>query len=718
MSSDSALTTANEIWITCPNGFHGLLKREITNITGMIPRDWARGMALDAPLIEAYRLCLWSRLANRVYLPLGQSADMSMDGLKYLVSSINWDDHVRPSGSLRVDFQGHLPGIDDSRFGGQKVKDHIVDQMRERHGVRPDVDRDSPDISVVVLIGRKRIDLALDLSGDSLHRRGYRRATGPAPLKENLAAALLMAANWPDRVRNGESFIDPLCGSGTVVIEAAMMASNFAPGLLRQRFGFEGWLGHDRGGWNELLADARNKRMEGEQTMVPVLGYDADGGVVAGANETLERLGLSRQTRCYHKPLAQWARPTHLALKPGLVVTNPPYGERLGNKPELLALYHQLGSLALTELTDWTMAVLTADVVLARETGLRAAEKLRFFNGPIETHLYVFPVGDRAARQPSQQVAQDDALRNRLIKNMKLRQKWLKKENIEAYRLYDADLPEFAIAVDCYGDSLHVQEYAPPKEIPEEKARQRLMHALAVLGEVSGVPAERIILKQRQRQRGKQQYERRDSAKEVFTVAEYGVNLQINLHDYLDTGVFLDHRPTRLWIQQQAKGKSFLNLFCYTGAATAHALIGGASSTTSVDLSRTYLTWAKDNIHHNGGQVGGHHRFIQADCMTWIEQNNAKYDLIFMDPPTFSNSARMSDTLDIQRDHPGLIRAAMRSLAPDGVLIFSNNFRKFKLDPAMWEEFEIKDVTKASIPFDFKRSRPHQCWHIGHKEQG
>jgi 23S rRNA (guanine2445-N2)-methyltransferase / 23S rRNA (guanine2069-N7)-methyltransferase len=705
----------NEIWITCPNGFHSLIKQEIADITGIEPRDWARGVALDAPLVEAYRLCLWSRLANRIYLPLGQSDDMSMDGLKALVDSVDWDQHVRPSGTLKVDFQGHLPGIDDSRFGGQKVKDYIVDQMRERHGVRPDVDRDSPDISVVVLIGRKRIDLALDLSGDSLHRRGYRRATGPAPLKENLAAALLMATGWPERAANGESFIDPLCGSGTLVIEAAMVAANFAPGLLRPRFGFEGWLGHDHAAWNELLADARIRRQEGEAVMVPVLGYDADGGVVARANETLERLGLSRQTRCYHKPLAQWSRPTHLTLKPGLVVTNPPYGERLGNKPELLAVYLQLGTLAQTELADWTVALLTSDTVLARETGLRAAQKLRFYNGPIETHLYVFPVGDREASQPSQQIAQDDALRNRLLKNMKMRQKWLKKEDIEAYRLYDADLPEFAIAVDHYGDSLHVQEYAPPKEIPEEKARQRLMHALAVLGEVSGVPAERIVLKQRQRQRGKQQYERKDSAGEVFTIAEYGVNLQINLRDYLDTGLFLDHRPTRLWIQQQAKGKRFLNLFCYTGAATAHALVGGAESTTSVDLSRTYLDWAKDNIRHNGGKVDGHHRFIQADCLTWIEANNAEYDLIFMDPPTFSNSARMADTLDIQRDHPGLIRSAMRALANDGVLIFSNNFRKFKLDPVLLEEFDVKEVTRVTIPFDFKRSRPHQCWHLRHK---
>ncbi|MEP4545862.1 MAG: bifunctional 23S rRNA (guanine(2069)-N(7))-methyltransferase RlmK/23S rRNA (guanine(2445)-N(2))-methyltransferase RlmL [Saccharospirillum sp.] len=715
MPSDAVQTPHNEIWITCPNGFHALLKREITDLTGVVPRDWARGMALDAPLLEAYRLCLWSRLANRIYLPLGQTDEMSMDGLKALVDSIDWDQHVRPSGTLRVDFQGHLPGIDDSRYGGQKVKDFIVDQMRERHGVRPDVDRDAPDISVVVLIGRKRIDLALDLSGDSLHRRGYRRATGPAPLKENLAAALLLATGWPERARAGESFIDPLCGSGTLVIEAAMIAADFAPGLLRPRFGFEGWLGHDRAAWNTLLGEARARRQDGEAAMVPVLGYDADGGVVARANETLERLGLSRQTRCYHKPLAEWSRPTHLALKPGLVVTNPPYGERLGNKPELLSLYLKLGNLAQTELADWTVALLTSDTVLARETGLRAAEKLRFFNGPIETHLYVFPVGERTAHQPSQQVAQDDALRNRLLKNLKLRQKWLKKESIEAYRLYDADLPEFAIAIDCYGDSLHVQEYAPPKEIPEEKARQRLMHALAVLGDVTGIPAERTVLKQRQRQRGKQQYERKDSAGDVFTISEHGVNLQINLRDYLDTGVFLDHRPTRHWIQQHSQGKRFLNLFSYTGAATAHALVGGATSTTSVDLSRTYLNWAKDNLRHNGGQVSGHHRFIQADCMTWIEENNETFDLIFMDPPTFSNSARMTDTLDIQRDHPGLIRAAMNSLASDGVLIFSNNFRKFKLDPELQARYDVKDVTQVSIPFDFKRSRPHQCWHFHHK---
>lgn len=703
-------------WITCPNGFHALLKQEIQTLTGVEAEDWSRGLRLSGSLALAYRLCLWSRLANRVYLALGQTDDVSQEGLQALVESVQWDHHLRPTGTLKVTFNGHLPGIDDERFGAMKVKDFMVDQIRRQHGVRPDVDRDQPDINVWVQVSRKRIDMGLDLSGDSLHRRGYRRATGPAPLKENLAAAVLYAANWPERAARGESFIDPLCGSGTLVAEAAMMAADLAPGLMRPSFGFEKWLGHERSTWNELLAEARQRRQEGEARMPAVLGYDADGGVVASANQTLERLGISRQSRCYKKPLADWSVPTHLPMKAGLVACNPPYGERLGNKPELLALYRRLGQLATTDLSEWTLAMLTSDTLLARETGLRAQQKVRFFNGPIETHLYLFEPGQQAQPASSAHQAQDDALRNRLLKNLKQRQKWAKRQGIEAYRLYDADLPEFALAVDLYPGCLHVQEYAPPKDIPEEKSRQRLMHALAILGEVTGLPAESIVLKQRQRQKGRQQYERQAERGEFFTVQEFGVSLNVNLHDYLDTGLFLDHRPTRHWIQQQAKGKRFLNLFCYTGAATAHAAVGGAAQTTSVDLSRTYLNWAKDNLRLNGLVPGGHHRFIQADCLLWLAENREQFDLIFLDPPTFSNSARMSDTLDIQRDHPALLKDAMAALAADGVLVFSNNFRRFKLDQSIIEQYDVKEVTHLTVPEDFKRKRPHQCWLLRHKK--
>lgn len=715
MSSDQPRSDLNDYWVTCPNGFHGLLKQEVADLTGLAPQDWSKGIQVRGSLAQAYRLCLWSRLANRVYLALGQSEDLSVDGLKQLIESIEWDEHVRPSGTLRVDFHGRLPGIDDSRYGGQKVKDFIVDQFRDRHGVRPSVEREQPDITVYVQVSRKRIDLGLDLAGDSLHRRGYRQATGPAPLKENLAAAILMAADWPLRARQGQAFIDLLCGSGTIVAEAAMMAADYAPGLLRRRFGFENWLGHDRSAWIELTGEARERRQQGESQMPPILGYDADGGVVAQANATLERLGLDRQGRCYHKPLSQWTRPTHIDLQPGLVISNPPYGERLGNKPELLALYRRLGELATTELQQWTVGLLTSDSVLARETGLRARDKVRFFNGPIETHLYLFPAEGRNAEPALPRTDQDDALRNRLVKNLKQRQKWLKKENIEAYRLYDADLPEFAIAVDHYGSALHVQEYAPPREIPEDKARQRLLHAVAVLGEVTGLPAEKIVLKQRERQRGKHQYQRQSHSGETFIIQEHGVFLEVNLRDYLDTGVFLDHRPTRRWIQEHVAGKRFLNLFCYSGAATAHAMVGQAASTTSVDLSKNYLNWARENLRLNGGDVSAAHRFIQADCLQWLRENNVPYDIIFMDPPTFSNSARMSETLDIQRDHELLIDEAMRVLDKNGVLIFSNNFRKFRLEERISEEYSVKEVTSWSIPEDFKRKPPHKCWHIRHR---
>lgn len=702
-------------WITCPQGIHGLLKLEIEQIVSVSVGDWHKGVTFKGSLADGYRVCLWSRLANRVYLALEESTDVNFDSLENMVKSVNWDEHVRPTGSLKVNFVGHLPEIRDTRFGAQKVKDWVVDQFRERHGTRPSVDN-QPDITLFAQVAKKRMFLGLELTGDSLHRRGYRQSTGPAPIKENLAAALLLANNWPSRAKNGESFLDLMCGSGTLVVEAAMIAADYAPGLGRVEFAFERWLQHSITDWQAIQKEARERRAAGTEAMPVVLGYDSDGGVIASANETLTRLGLQANARCYQKPLSDWSMPTHWQLKPGLWVSNPPYGERLGDKPTLMKTYRRVGELATNELADWHIAMLTSDDILAREIGLRPEQKRTFFNGPIETVLYSFATGrdrDNArAKGPSEQ---NVAFRNRVEKNRKQLKKWIAKEGIEAYRVYDADIPEFAIAIDCYNDWLHVQEYAAPKNIPEQKTQQRLLNAIDGLSELFDIPVKKIAIKRRERQKGSSQYEKKSSAKDFFNVKEYGVDLQVNLLDYLDTGLFLDHRPTRKWVQENARGKRVLNLFCYTGSFTAHAYIGGAKKTTSVDLSKTYLSWAQRNLEINGGKAGPNHQFIHADCMAWLKDCRDAFDLIVMDPPTFSNSARMSDTLDVQRDHEQLIADAMTLLSANGVLIFSNNYKKFHMAEAMYDQFQVTDITSRSVPKDFQRKRPHRCFEIRHK---
>src|SRR5690606_19207749 len=303
--------------------------------------------------------------------------------------------------------------------------------------------------------------------------------------------------------------------------------------------------------------------------------------------------------------------------------------------------------------------------------------------------------------------------------NLKNLQRWARREGVTNYRLYDADLPEFAVAVDVYqGERLwaHVQEYAAPASIDPARAGRRLREALRVIPEVLGIPPEQMFFKIRERQRGRAQYEKLDRQGRYYEVREGGCRLLVNFTDYLDTGLFLDHRPTRARIGALAAGKRFLNLFCYTGAATVHAAVGGARATTSVDMSRTYLDWAERNLALNGHR-GRDHEFIQADCLAWLAAESARrrrqYDLIFLDPPSFSNSKRMERTFDVQRDHVTLLRQTAALLAPGGLLIFSNNLRRFRLDAEALPELDIRDISRETIPPDFARNpKIHHCFEV------
>jgi 23S rRNA (guanine2445-N2)-methyltransferase / 23S rRNA (guanine2069-N7)-methyltransferase len=337
-----------------------------------------------------------------------------------------------------------------------------------------------------------------------------------------------------------------------------------------------------------------------------------------------------------------------------------------------------------------------------------------------EDHFVDREAADR--RQADRQLA--DAIKgggqdflNRIRKNLKNLSRWAKREDIDCYRLYDADIPEFAVAVDVYGDHLHVQEYAPPSSIDERKANRRMEQIRALLPIATERPAKQISYKVRQRQRGSRQYDKQGSTDQWLEVREPPAQLLVNLHDYLDTGLFLDHRPIRARIREMADGKRFLNLFCYTGAATVQAAHGGASVTTSVDLSATYLDWAKRNLELNGFSLR-QHDLIRADCREWVKTARGQYDLILVDPPTFSTSKRMEGTWDVQRDHVGLLTDTLRLLAPGGTLIFSNNQRKFRFDRVAFEDatagqWRVEDISRRTLPKDFARNpRIHQCFVI------
>lgn len=724
-----------EFLALCPRGVGSLLTHELAALGATAVRETPAGVFFSGGRATLYRTCLWSRLANRILLPLSEFEASDPDALYRGLKEIPWPGLFAARRSFAVDFHGQTPEIRNTQFGAQRTKDAIVDSFRDGGQQRPSVDRRLAEIRISVQLFKGRARVALDLCGGSLHQRGYRVRAGEAPLKENLAAALLLRADWPGMAARGGALVDPMCGSATLLIEGALMAADCAPALHRQYFAFEAWLEHDARQWEAVLGDARLRASRGMERELPeIRGYDADPAVVRHAQANIAAAGLQRQVRVSCKPLGELRRPSHRQLHHGLVICNPPYGERLGEKASLRHLYQRLGQVLHDEFDGWEAAVFTADLELGRAIGLRSHRQYALYNGALKSTLLLFAMTDNRLRDlPPQAAGRDTAapapgpgaqaelsdgatmFANRLRKNRRHLSSWVKRNGIECYRLYDADMPEYAVAVDIYADWVHVAEYSAPSGIDPAAASLRLQEVLQAIPVALDVPATRIVLKQRQRQRGSAQYTRRDSSEHLLAVREGDAALLVNLRDYLDTGLFLDHRPLRRRLAVEARGKDFLNLFCYTGSATVHAALGGARSTTSVDLSNTYLDWLRNNLARNG-LAETRHRLVRDDVRGWLARDGESFDLILLDPPSFSNSKRLEDAFDLQRDHAGLLADAMRRLRPDGVLYFSSNKRRFQLDPAVAETFSCEDITARTLDPDFRRGRkPHVCFRLSHR---
>jgi len=711
---------------TAPKHLGSLLADELVGLGIPGAREARGGARFEGTLEDGYRTCLWSRVANRVLLSIAEFPADGPEALYAGAAAVPWEDHLRLDRTFAIRFDGTLDGITHSQYGALKVKDAIADRFTRRLGKRPDVDPEHPDLLIHCYALRGSVSLAIDLSGASLHRRGYREQGAAAPLKENLAAAILLRAGWSELAAQGAALLDPMCGSGTLVIEGALIAADIAPGLLQAEagghFGFLGWSGHDPATWARLQEEARARRSAGLGGLGSLRGYDAHPAPIRAALANLEQAGLAGRCHFERRALTEcWpGRPEDR----GLVVVNPPYGERMGSDSDLPALYAQLGAVLRERFLGWRAAVFTGNPDLGKHMGIRAQRSHRLYNGPIECKLLHFEiepeqfVSDRPRSLPPEERGEGALqLANRLKKNLKALRKWRESQGISCYRLYDADLPEYAVAVDCYTGErpwVLVQEYAAPSSVDPRRARHRLREALSVIPEVLQVPEQQVFFRVRQQQKGASQYERLAETRRFHEVSEGGHRFLVNFEDYLDTGLFLDHRDTRRLIGDEARGRRFLNLFAYTGTATVYAAKGGAIATTSVDLSRTYLDWAHRNLELNGIR-GRDHELIQADCLEWLhaEQGRRRFDLIFLDPPTFSASKRMTGTLDIQRDHVDLIRSTAGLLAPDGLLIFSNNLRRFRMDPDALPELAIEDISASTIPRDFARNpRIHNCWRI------
>lgn len=703
-------------FFACPQFIEPLLADELTALGAEAVKIGYSGVQATGDLAMGYRVVLWSRLASRATLQVASGKASNQDELRELLLGITWEDHLHPNGSLKVRFLGRTEDLRNTQFGAQWVKDQIVDYFTASHGVRPSVSND-PDINIVVNLHKGQGTVGIEINAQSLHHRGYRQPGAKAPLRENLGAAVLIRAGWLEQVASEQApiqLIDPMCGSGTLLIEGALMAFDWAPGLLRQDNLARRWLGHDQALWDGLVAEAEERRDEKlkDTKRFEFWGNDADTDMFNLARRHWRSIGLP-EARWSHCDIA--AMPGAAPTATGLVVCNPPYGERLSSVAELKPLYEALGAFMSSLSAAFQGAIFTQADVPITLSNLYYSKEYRLMNGDLECKLFRFESLAQKER-PAKVLAED--LANRITKNLRKLKPFIKSGVTNAYRVYDADIPEYSIAVDRYGDWLHVQEYAPPKDIDPNVAQKRLNSALMTLPEVLSIPADQVVLKQRKQQKGSSQYEKQDDQRSTGNdqiVFEHGARFIINLTDYLDTGLFLDHRPMRYWLQQQAKDKVVLNLFCYTGAASVHAAMGGASRVDSVDLSNTYLEWAKENFRLNKLKPE-RFNFIQADVVEWLADAQSKYDLIFLDPPTFSNSKRMRDHFDVQRDHQELIDNAMKVLVPDGTLVFSNNFRKFKMDEAVLANYDVQDYRQKSIPADYERNQKiHGCWLIKHR---
>ncbi|EFL79497.1 bifunctional 23S rRNA (guanine(2069)-N(7))-methyltransferase RlmK/23S rRNA (guanine(2445)-N(2))-methyltransferase RlmL [Actinobacillus pleuropneumoniae] len=711
------MTTQITYFATAARGFEEMLKTELEQICQAECKVAQGGVHFTTTQRGAYQALLHSRLASRILLPLVTTKIFSDLDLYATIVGINWAEIFDPRDTFFVDFNGTNREIRNTQFGAMRVKDGVVDYFERKGFARPTVDKDHADIRIHVYLDRENMVVSLDLSGDALHMRGYREDTGKAPLRETLAAAIVLRSGW----QKGTPLVDPMCGSGTLLIEAAQMQAGIAPQLHRKHWGFNAWKGHQQAVWKEVLEQAYLQQNEEIQPLF--FGFDLDHRVLAKAKQNAKNAGVAH--------LIQWQQGDIAALKNpcpnqvGTVICNPPYGERLGTTPALIALYSVFGQRLKQQFSGWNASIFSGEPELLNCLRLRSHRQFKAKNGPLDCLQKNYQISERTATEQqadelkfeqNAQVAPDFA--NRLAKNIKKIEKWAKQQGINAYRLYDADLPEYNLAVDRYDDHIVVQEYAAPKNIDEQKARQRLLDAVSATLYVTGVETNKLVLKVRQKQKGTNQYEKLANKGDYFYVTEYGAKLWVNLTDYLDTGLFLDHRLTRKMVGQMAKGKTFLNLFAYTGSATIHAALNGAKSTTTVDMSNTYLNWAEQNLELNNLPLRNN-RLFQADCLQWLSECRERFELIFVDPPTFSNSKRMEDSWDVQRDHIKLMTRLKRILTADGTIVFSNNKRGFKMDFEGLTELglQAENISHKTLPLDFERNpQIHNCWIIRHIE--
>jgi len=734
-------TSELELIATAGSGTEAVVKRELASL-GYEARTVAPGRLLfrgdEAAIV---RTNLWLRTGERVLLHMGSFPAPDFGALFDGVAALPWERWLPRDAEFPVQGRSHNSQLSSVPACQRIVKRAIVKRLQEAHhaGELPET---GPRGAIEVSLRDDVALLTLDTTGVGLHKRGYRRLVGEAQLRETLAAVMIQLSFW----RPGRVLADPFCGTGTIPIEAAMLGRNIAPGLNRE-FAAEAWPTLDARLWRLAREEARDAIRPALEERL--LAYDIDPEALSLARYHAEQAGVALDIHIQERPFSE----LRAKAEYGCIITNPPYGERMLDDAEIVALYRSF-PLVLRRLPTWSHYILSSRRDLEQLVGQTADRRRKLYNGPLECTYYQFhgprpgePVPriiedaatesetENAADSPAPDIRpqakppttaapafgglradserQAEEFANRLRNRARHLRRWPKR-GITCYRLYERDVPDVPLVVDRYEDALHIAEFARPHDRSPAQHADWLDLMARTAGEVLEVPRARVFLKHRDRQRGTSQYERVDDRGAKFAVHEGGLKFIVNLSDYVDTGLFLDHRLTRQMVRDTAAGKHFLNLFAYTGSFSVYAAAGGAASTTTVDKSTTYIDWARENLALNGF-TGPEHYFVRSDIREFLDglKPRDQWDLAVVDPPTFSNTKDALDVWDVQRDYAELLTTLAHHITPGGILFFSTNFRRFKLDEAaLAAHYTIRDITRQTIPEDFRNERIHACWRL------
>ena len=835
---------------TCTFGLESVVARELAGLgfdarattTGRV--EWSVPVE-DWPL-AAVRSNLWLRSADRVLICVGRFAAPDFDALFEQAKALGWSAWIPLGAAFPVAGRCVRSRLSSEPAVQRATKRAIVESLRKSHGLGPnamvpEADAASPGtVRVEVSILRDQATLTIDTSGIGLHKRGYREGVpGEAAMKETLAAGLVQLSVWDGAraTRQGRApraLMDPFCGSGTIAIEAAMLARNIAPGLHRS-FDCERWgaygpgqlaprlSGPERGGpmidpaiWERERGAARSAVRTG--FALRIAASDVDEQALRLARTNARRAGVEGDIQFSRRDVREIASPDEY----GVIVTNPPYGVRLGadgslqrtgerrdarpsgfrgrpalpneppevrvrdrrllpqaDQPEVEALYRAM-PLAFRRLPTWSFHVFTGRLDLEQIFGQEATRRRKIYNSKIECCLFSFlgprpsesgaagegasgevhsdrgavPMGvieehtntvdrddrcepgtepgiepETSARGPDSHAA-FGGLRERdekearefgacLGNNLRHLRKYPAR-GVTCYRVYERDVPDVPLIIDKYEDCFHVAEYERRHSRTPAQQADWFERMRRVIVEVSEVPPERVFIKEKHRQRGLTQHEKVGQTGHAIVVREGGLKFEVNLADYIDTGLFLDHRLTREMVREECarfrertgRGARMLNLFCYTGSFSVYAASAGAS-TTSVDLSNTYLDWAQRNFRLNG--LGAGHRFLRSDVVEFLSRNpGGPYELAVVDPPTFSNSKSTEEDWEVLTGHARVLESLAPAMAPGGVVYFSTNFRRFKLntDAVTRAGYSFREITSRTIPPEYRNRRIHACWRL------